>query len=118
MRSLITAAILAVAVVVAGCSNVNNPFSAPTLDKVETAYGAVLAVAMNYKRACANRVIPNSCRLIVPKLQEYDRKTHISIVAARNFVDNYPQLNPANAILAAQQAVTDFRNFQVSQGVN
>jgi hypothetical protein len=119
MRTFLTAAFLAVALTLSGCAGfgVKNPLSPTTMDKVDAAYGTVAAVAANYVEACAARVIPNSCRLVVPKLQAYDRKTYTAVVAARNFTDRYPDLNAVTVLLAAQQAITDFRNFQVSQGV-
>ena len=120
MKKFFAATALVLAFAIGGCSSigVKNPFDQPTLAKVETAYGAVLAIAVNYRDACAKRLIPPSCRTVVPRLQLYGRATHTAVLNARNFVRNYPNLNAVNVLIAAQQSITDFRNFQVSQGVN
>ena len=79
--------------------------------------GAALAVAVGYRDACAARAIPSSCRPIVFRLQEVGRQAQASVLAARNFVRNYPTLSAANAINAAQDAVNFFKSTQSSLGV-
>ena len=104
-----------------GCTTVasiNNPISTPTLAAVESSYGAALSVAVGYRDACAQRLIPSSCRPIVAQLQTYGRQAQGAVVAARNFVRNNPTIDPVSAVLAAQAAVSDFKEAQTRLGVN
>ena len=117
--------VLLLAFVLAGCASlpnpftaVSNPFDTPTLAKVETAYGAALSIAVGYRRACAERSIPPSCRPIVKQLQAQGARAQAAVVAARKFVKNYPQISAASAIGAAKAAVEDFKAEQTGLGVN
>lgn len=117
-------AITVLALSLAGCANlpnpfasITNPFSTPTLATVEAAYGTALSIAVGYHDACSQRLIPPSCRPIVQTLQTYGLKAQAAIVSARNFVKNYPTINAASAISAAQAAVSDFQNAEASNGV-
>ena len=97
---------------------ISNPFDTPTLAKVETAYGAALSVAVGYRNACAQRLIPSDCRPVVKQLQAQGARAQAAVVAARKFVKNYPQISAATAIVAAKAAVDDFKAEQTRLGVN
>lgn len=108
----------------AGCGSIPNPFkdfsnplTRTTLVEVENAYGAALSVAVGYRNACADRLIPPSCRPIVKKIQSAGAKAQGAVVAARKFVKNYPMLDATQAIGAAKAAVDDFKAEQTRLGV-
>ncbi|MFA5897681.1 MAG: hypothetical protein WC829_01080 [Hyphomicrobium sp.] len=122
MKRLIPVFLLALAL--AGCANLPNPFASfsnplttPTLAAVESTYGAALSVAVGYRDACAARTIPVSCRTVVPIVQAYGKRAQGAIVAARGFVKNNPKLDATSLLIAAQTAVTDFKDVQNKLGV-
>jgi hypothetical protein len=95
------------ALLIAGCAT--NPLSREALVATESAYGASLSAFNGYRRLCANRTIPPSCRTVVQGIQPKIRVAQSAIVQARAF---YAQGNtvfiPA-ALASAQAAVADLR---------
>lgn len=101
----------------AGLSSIKNPVTPERLAVAEAGYGAVLAVAVNYRRACIERKIPQSCRGVVNALRPYQAKAQAAIVSARQFVANNDSVNAITAVFAAEQAIGTFKTVSVKYGV-
>lgn len=98
------------ALALTACASIPNPFTAPTLAAVESSYGAALAVAVNYRDACAQRLIPSSCRTVVPVVQVYGARAQSAVLVARNFVKNNPTLDATSILSTAQDAIEMFKS--------
>lgn len=98
-------------------NTIKNPVSRTQLVEIESAYGVVLSGAVAYRNACARKAIPPTCRPIVVKLQQADRTATAAILALRNFVRNYPELNTPQLVQAAWQAVEDFKLAATAAGL-
>lgn len=101
-----------------------NPVGREQLAQLEAAYGVVLTAAVTYRRlplckAGQTATFSNVCaqRAIILQLQSYDRRAQAALKIARNFVRNNPTLNAFTVISAAQQAISDFRNAAITNGV-
>lgn len=116
MKKLIVAVVLALALT--ACASVKNPFDTPKLATVEASYGAALSLAVGYRDACAQRLIPPDCRPIVKQIQAYGLRAQNAVVYARSFVRNNPTIDATDAIRVAQDAVTALKDYQVKAGVN
>ena len=116
MRKLL---VICFALALAGCASlsIKNPFTTTTLGDVEAAYGTALSIAVGYRDACAQRLIPPSCRTIVPQVQRYGVQAQNAIVYARSFVRNNPTLDPTTAVKIASDAVSAFSSFEAQAGV-
>lgn len=104
---------------VSACTtSVQNLVSNETLANVEATYGAVLAVAVNYRRACVARkaTIYPGCRAIVVQMQSVGKIAQSSVLTARAFVRDNPTIDAGVVISAAVSAVTQFQSV-VPQGV-
>jgi hypothetical protein len=98
-------------------ASIPNPLSQTTLADVEIGYGAALALAVNYRDACAAREIPPSCRPVVRKLQTYGALTQTGILQARAFVKNNPTDDAAVIVNQAAQALATFVALERSNGI-
>lgn len=96
---------------------IQNPVGQSELDKIRAAYGSALAIAVGYRDACAQRLIPPSCRTAVRKMQPYGEKAQRAFVAARNFVANNPTISAVSVLQAAWDAVKDLQIVQSELGV-
>lgn len=115
MKKIVLSIVLALALT--ACASIKNPFTPTTLAQVETAYGAALSVAVGYRDACAQRLIPPDCRPIVKQIQMYGQKAQVAVVYARNFVRNNPTLDASTAIRVAQDAVNVLTVYETTSGV-
>lgn len=113
----IAAYCLLLALGLSACATFQNPVNQSQLTTVEAAYGTALSIAVAYRDACAQRIIPSSCRPIVVQMQNFAAKAQGAIVAARTFVSNNPTLSAVTVLTAAQQAVGDFQAVQAQYGV-
>lgn len=110
-------AVVALASMVASCATFKNPISPNSLAVAEAGYGAVLSVAVNYKRACIAKMIPPSCRGIVTRLQPYQAKAQTAIVLARKLAASGDTLTSVSAVIAAQGAIDAFKSAAKANGV-
>lgn len=108
MKKVLLALVLSFALT--ACASIPNPFTAPTLAAVESSYGAALALAVNYRDACAQRLIPASCRTVVPVMQSYGARAQSAVLVARNFVKNNPTLDATSILSTAQDAIEMFKS--------
>lgn len=112
--------LLALALPLGACAMLpqyNNPLKPNTFAAVQNSYGAALAVFVNYREACAQRLIPQTCRTAVQTLQPYIRKAEGARQAALNFIARYPKLDATKVIFAMQDAVNDFKVVQMEAGI-
>lgn len=111
--------IAALAASLGGCvaDSVKNPVSGDTLTAVEDAYGVVLSSAVGYRKLCEKKIIPPSCRPVVLKLQAAAVKAQGAVIAARDFVKNNPEISPLSALLAARNAIADFKAVETKYEV-
>lgn len=110
MRKLLIPLLLLVAL--SGCvtlPTVKNPLaSQPTLVSVESAYGAGLAIAVQYRSACAAKKIAQSCRAVVERLQNADRYAYAQLQVARVTAKRGDTLSLPQALSVASDAVNAF----------
>jgi len=108
---------ISLALALTACASISNPIKPNNLAQVESAYGAALSIAVGYRDACANRLIPPSCRPIVKQVQAYGAKAQAAVIYARSFVRNNPTLDASNAIAIAQDAVAVLQTYETNAGV-
>lgn len=117
MKKLFIAPALAIAL--ASCATpatIQNPLTQSRLDTINASWGATLAIAANYRDACAQRLIPPSCRTIVLKLQT----TAIAVQAVVHRVNTASVSKTINAVQLvemASDAINDFKLLQMQYGV-
>lgn len=93
-----------------------NPLTASTVTGVNASWGGALALAANYRDACANRMIPPSCRPIVVKLQQWAIAPQAA-VSAMNKAAVGGNVNIVSLTQAASDAVNDYKTLQMQYGV-
>ena len=125
MKKLI--AIIGLSLFVAGCStnnlakfagidfNFKNPVSNTTLAQAESTYGVVLAAAIAYRSACAQRSITN-CAANVKKLQNADKNVQIALDKAYDFIKANPNIDPSSVIQGVQSAIGVFNAVAKNAG--
>lgn len=111
--------VLALSLTLPGCAlfkNFSNPITQSRLDTMNTAFGTALALAANYRDACANRALPPSCRSIVVSLQ----KGALPVKAALDQANGAAlggTTNAAALLEKASDALNDYKTLQMQYGV-
>lgn len=112
--------ILLLAIGLAGCANgfgtFTNPLNADRLATVNASWGAALALGANYRDACANRLIPPSCRTITVNLQRAAIPVQAAVKAANN-ASLAATTNAVALIETASGAINDYKVLQMQYGV-
>lgn len=98
-------------------ATVQTPVGRKDLATIWNSYGLILTGARAYKRLCAEKSIPDSCRAVIVQLQGYDRQAYAALVTASSFVKNNPTVSAVSAVAAARQAVSDFQSAALTNGV-
>lgn len=84
---------------------------------VNNSYGGALAVFVNFRDACADRVLPPTCRTAVQRTQPYIVRAERARQGAINFMAKYPTLNAVQAVEAFRDTVNDFKVIQMEQRI-
>lgn len=111
--------VVATSLLMAACpARFQNPVSNETLANTEATYGAALAVAVNYRRACVAKKasIYPGCRAVVAQLQSVGKIAQTSVLMARDFVRKNPTLDASAVISTAWAAVSQFQEVVQQQG--
>lgn len=111
------AVILLFALALTACATISNPFTQSRVDTMEDAWGAALAIAANYRDACAARVLQPSCRTIVINLQTAAVPVQTVVLRARASAKN-PTITTGILVEEAIGAIGNFKNLQTQYGVN
>jgi hypothetical protein len=131
MKLLTTAALLALAFIMAGCTTlfptVTNPINQTQIYGLENAYGVAQSAAVAYTKLprCAAGVHASATNIcsehaIIVQLASADQKARLALTAAESFArdpGNYPGLSYADLIKAAQLAVTTLSQIEAVNGV-
>ena len=97
--------------------SVQNPVTKQQLYQIENGL-TVAVVSLNvYKDKCVKKLIDQSCRNVITKLQVYTRKAPPLIRSLRSFVRNNDQVNAKVVFNSLYQLFTDFRIIAVANGV-
>lgn len=107
---------LAFCLVLGGCATYANPLTPSTVDTINASWGATLALGANYRDACANRLIPPSCRPIVRKLQVAAIPVQTAVKTA-NQASLVGSVNINSLVQAASDAINDYKTLQMQYGV-
>lgn len=115
--------VIPLALALSGCATfqtltggIVNPITPTNLAAAESAYGAALAVAVNYKDLCAKRWIPPSCRPIVFQLQRADRKVQAALRTARVAAKS-GRVDMSSIVAIVESAVVEFQQLAAANGV-
>jgi len=96
-------------------ASINNPVTKDMIYDVENTLVVGVSGLLQYKNACAKKLIDQKCRPIVQKLQGYTRRAKPLLVSLRKFVRENDQIN-------AIQVYNELRNilgqFQQTVAVN
>lgn len=98
-------------------SSAVNPVSTTRLSQAVSAYGVTLSGMVAYRDSCNKKLIGRSCRDIVVKLQEADKKAQVAIIEANTFVKNNPTLNASGVIETAISSINAFKQIAITNGV-
>jgi len=113
MRRLIP---VLLALALAGCASIVNPLTQSRLDTINASWGATLAISANYRDACAQRLIPPSCRQIVVRIQQAAIPVQAAVQAA-NRASVGGQLNAVALVESASQIINDYKLLQMQYGI-
>ena len=108
MKKLIPLALL---LLLAGCASIPNPVTSDRLTAIKSGYGIALSAAVAYRDSCAQRLIPPSCRLIVPKIVLANRKVEIALSRLESVRRLGPTVDAGEAIGQLSDAVNDLKTL-------
>lgn len=114
MRKLILFTVLALGL--SACATFQNPLSPSRMDALNASWGTALSLANGYYQSCERRIIPQSCRTVVARMQVAVRPIHAKVLRARAFAKN-PTISTIDLINVASDAVNDFKLLQSEMGV-
>ena len=129
MRRILTVAMLALAVGLGGCAQLQNAFQAATADynnpvtprmMYDLENGMIVAVSglQAYKQACINRTIPPACRTVIGKLQIYTKAAKPLLVRLRVFIKTNDKVNAVVLYNEVSALLTGFKQTALAEGVN
>lgn len=110
------AIVLVFALLLVGCASLPNPVTQSRMDAVNASWGGALALMVAYKDACAQRLMPSSCRTVVQKMQVAAVPVQTAVMRARAFALN-PQISSTDLVEVASSIVSDFKVLQLTYGV-
>lgn len=108
-----------IALALSGCAlfqSAINPITQSRVDTINASWGATLALGANYHDACAQRLIPPSCRPIVLQLQP----AAIPVQAAVNTMNKAAiggTTTLATLAQTASDAINDYKTLQMQYGI-
>lgn len=105
------------ALVLASCATLQNPITSDRLTTIKEGYGLVLSAAVAYRNSCDQRLIPSSCRKVVPQLVSADAKVRVALGRLSSIQKLGPSISTAAAIDQLSAAVNDFKVIAASNGV-
>lgn len=88
---------------------VPNPVSAERIILIKSGYGIALSAAVAYRDSCAQRLIPPSCRTVVPKLVAANRKVEVALARLDALRKLGPTIDITEAVNALSDAVNDLK---------
>ncbi len=88
-----------------------NPITADRLTTIKAGYGIALSAAVAYRDSCAQRLIPPSCRLIVPKIVVANRRVEIALSRLQSIQRLGPTVDVTQAIGQLSDAVNDLKTL-------
>lgn len=94
-----------------------NPITRTMLYNVENGLTVAVASLVGYKRLCVQKLIDQSCRGVIVKLQSYTIKAKPILISLRSFVRNNDQVNAITAYATISQLLSDFRAAAAANGV-
>lgn len=97
------------ALLVSGCATYQNPVTADRLTTIKSGYGIALSAAVAYRDSCAQRLIPPSCRMIVPQIVAANRKVEIALARLNSLKQLGPTIDTSQAIDQLSGAVNDLK---------
>lgn len=86
-----------------------NPVSADRVVLIKSGYGVALSAAVAYRDSCAQRLIPPSCRTIVPQIVLANRKVEVALARLESLRKLGPTIDLTEAIGALSDAVNDLK---------
>ena len=108
---------LVIVLLVAGCATLQNPITADRLTTIKSGYGIALSAAVAYRDSCAQRLIPPSCRLIVPQIVNANRKVEVALARLNSLKQLGPTIDVTQAIDQLSGAVNDLKVIIPAGGV-
>jgi hypothetical protein len=100
------------ALTVSGCGTFGtytNPVTTDRLTSIKQGYGIALSGAVAYRDACAQRLIPPSCRIVVPQLVAANRKVVIALANLSRLQALGPTVDITSALSVLSSAVVDLQ---------
>lgn len=94
----------------AGCAGtLPNPVTADRVTTIKSGYGIALAAAVAYRDSCAQRLIPSSCRTIVPQIVAANRKVEVVLSRLDSVQKLGPSVDATDVINQLSDAVNDLK---------
>lgn len=107
MRKILIAC--SVALSLAACATIQNPVTGDRLTAIKSGYGIALSAAVAYRASCVQRLIPPSCRTVVPQLVSANRKVEIAMARLEQLRQLGPTIDATQAINQLSDAVNDLK---------
>lgn len=92
-----------------GCATIANPITTDRVTAIKQGYGIALSAAVAYRDACAARLIPPSCRTVVPQIVRANRKVEIALARLESLRRLGPTVDLTEAVNALSDAVNDLK---------
>ena len=110
MKRILAVALLAIGL--GGCASFGtftNPVTTDRVVLIKQGYGVALAAAVAYRDSCAKRLIPPSCRTVVPQIVAANRKVEVALARLEAIRRLGPNVSTVEAINALSDAVNDLK---------
>jgi len=105
-------------------TSIQNPISNNDFQWAKLSYASLALAVANYRELplCKKSnpfQLSNICakRSILVKLQEYDIKAYDALMTAENYIQSNQTLNLASVISAARLAVSTYKDYAASKGI-
>lgn len=92
-----------------GCGSIPNPITTDRVVVIKESYGVALSAAVAYRDSCAQRILPPSCRTVVPRLVAANRRVEIALSRLSSLEALGPAVDLTEAINALSDAVNDLK---------
>lgn len=106
-------AVIALALFISGCSTtlaqIANPVTKDRVIVVKEGLAIAKIAAAAYRDSCDQRIIPPSCRLVVPQIVKANRKADIAMARVDALRKLGPSVSLTEAIDQASQVVNDLK---------
>lgn len=107
MKKLLVGVLFALCL--SACATLPNPVTGDRVVTIKSGYGIALSAAVAYRSSCEQRLIPPSCRTVVPQIVAANRKVQVALARLESLRKLGPTIDLTEAIGQLSDAVNDLK---------